>query len=381
MIRRVCLILTVLLPLLIAVEIHSADAASTRQVQSGAIHSSGQLRIPLSAGYPPAGFKTNANTAMTPADADSATLQALFLHGGYLRSNQSYHDIGALGLWYQEFVATLPSGHNMWLTYLGSYYTSPDTAAGAFNDVVGSGIFSRVQTCQVPGAEQCLDVTLGFVGPGIDPTYFPVLYADDWRIMLKSNALLESGYLIPQSDLAANQAQGQSALQMMTSAFLELFNGSLAGTPTPGKPSPTPATPKRTPTGPRATPKATIAPATPVEFQLHNIRVEKVGAPFNADKPGKGILKAGRRVVLSVYVVLSGPSGTPVQAAIEVLQRKKALFQKSGSLNLPRDESNTTLRFTFPYRVKGSGAQTVRAGVQMGNQPAQYGTIKILVKK
>src|SRR5579864_769804 len=110
----------------------AARAAGTKQsATTGAIKASSQLKIPLSTTYPPAGFATAVNGQLAPADADTSTLQALFLHGEWNNNtgqsnNVSYHNIGAIGMWYQEFHQSLTDGYTAYLTYLGSYYASPD---------------------------------------------------------------------------------------------------------------------------------------------------------------------------------------------------------------------------------------------------------------
>lgn len=282
--------------------------AVPHQVQSGKITSSQQLRLPTSVvtGSGQLQFDQGGDEPMSTAQADVDTIQ-----GQYLHPNITYQQLGALGLYYEEASAQVSDGTLFFLTYLGSYYASPDSAAAAFQDATSGWQTLSPTTCQIPSStatqnlpQQCLEVTFTPQNPAIQDTAGNT-YRVRIRVVQISNALFEYGVVMEQSDLNSNSSTVDQYLTDVSSAIVDLFNSSSP----PPAPSPTPTTQPTPPPSPTPTPTP-----PPVQFTV-KARWEKANA--NPSLTGKALkkVKKGKTVQADSYVVVSS---APAAAGVTI---------------------------------------------------------------
>lgn len=351
-----------------------SGAPSSQQAVSGFIQAAPQLKLPPSAF--PVGFSVAASQPMTAGDADQEAIQAL-------THTTSYRDLGMLGGWYEEYHMDVPNGGTFVLTYLGSYYPSPDQALAAFNNAAGGWTTYSPSLCTIPGAEQCAQIMI----PNAFTNKYGFPYNGVFRMILKSNSLFEGGYLLASSDFNANKAAGDQALDAMTNAYLALFNPQPAPAPNP-VPAPTPKpTPKPTPlpvpapnpnptpvTPPTVTPPVS-PPAVTTKFAIDSVSLHKdtkdTSSPVHKVKHGK------KMYFFIDWTLSSAPTNAKPTYAYTAAIKGKVLYHNSFTGSRDSYPPDSYYAY-FTVNLKKKGTYLITGTVTMNGQ-TQKGTTTVKV--
>lgn len=357
-------------------------AAPSRQVLSGQITGSSQLRIDTTYLLPDTGESMTADTAVTPADADFNTLEGYYLHfcaAGTTCKGMTYRQMGALGTYYEESKEEYSLFRYFYLTYLGSYYTSVDNARSALSNALTStpsDLAVSPTRCTVTGVDQCWEFTINQLpaawGDTANLIVNGVTYSFKWRIMQKSNALFEGGFAFPQDDFASNQAALSQRLDYLSSGFAALFTGS-GGNPTPVTSPTSQPTPR-----PTSTPAPTAQP-TQVSTSLHVVACfQKSGSKPSANPTCLRSARRGQKVEIEVYtVVKSAPVGSAATVKMTIKRASKTVRNESGSFTTDANATIYPLGDTWKVPKK-KGSYRIHATTTMnGVTAADDKTLKV----
>lgn len=340
----------------------AGSAGHALQVQNGLVNSTQQLRIDPSNMTGDNQFTVTNDGPITIAEADTDTLQGIFLH-----PTVSYANMGAAGLYYEESHLPL-SDADFYLSYLGSYYTTQDNASAAFNDAT-TGWSVSPTTCTVPNAPahvtvQCLDVQFDYQSP-TDGTIWRIRF----RIVQISNALFEFGVVSNNPDeFNANQSAVEASITGITQAVTGLF---ATTTPPPG-PSPTPT--------PRPSPTPTPPTQTPVQYHVI-ARWQNAHASSSLTAKALKKSKVKKAVQADAYIVVdSAPAGDQVQIQDTISRGSKAIATMSKSGALDTTDPTGWYPVTATYKPKKTGTYSLYVRVNIGGD-IETSTAKLKVTK
>lgn len=228
-------------------------AAPVDQVSSGNVTKASQLTLPSTAF--PGDYSQVTDNGSRQVDANTVSQSVL----SEVFAPVGPRDLGMVGGWEQEYGKALPDKGTAYLHYLGSYFLSPDGARSAFNEAATWGGAS-VTTCGL--GDQCAQVAFqpsdADGNPWIDSNNDTLTGV--FRIVLRSNALMVTGFLVPVSDMPSQASNANTYLDTLSNAFLHQVDTQQQPQPSPSpQPAPNP-TPKPQPT-PNPTPKPQPTPA------------------------------------------------------------------------------------------------------------------------
>lgn len=348
----------------------SALAAPARQAVSGAIQAAPQLKLPPTA-FPPAGFTVTAAAPVDANTADTTTIQAE-------THSTSYHDLGMLGGYYQEAAKSLLAGGSFYVTYLGSYYSSPDQAKNAFNNAAGGWTSHSPALCSF--GEQCAQVSFTPADNNGNPlTINGQLVMGTFRMILKSNSIFEAGIVIDQGDFNAQQATGNQYLDTLSNAYLALFTAPAPTPIPPANPPPSPVTPTPTPT-PSPTPVTTPTP-TPTPAAT-NFTVDRVSVHKDTSDSSKALrqVKKGQAVYIFIdWTLNNAPANAKPHYAFAAKLKGRTLRRGAftGSLSSYPPGGYYS---AFPTKFKKIGTYTIAGTITLAGQTHRK-TAKVKVVK
>jgi hypothetical protein len=310
--------------------------------------------------------------ASQPVNANSAdqipvygTIHDTFLHTPYASEGMS-------GGWFAGAGETLASGAGFEETYLASYYQNPDQAANVITNI-GSTMSLIGSPALCSSGSQCVQVDFTATDQSGNP------FEGYYRIVVESNAILETEFDVGTSDYAAQKNTGLSYLDVVSNAFVNLFTQQ-PPTSTP-LPTPIPTTPPPT-TAPTPTPTP-VPTQVQTSFTIVSVRVEKnnAAADYQLAKAPVTKIKSGSTVFLSIYVTVnSAPPNSTAVAEWVVTAGKKLLLDRNLSQNLGADPT-VTGRFHLRAKLSGKGIFTVTGKVTINGQTQQSDTSIQVTKK